>query len=106
MSLFRKKAEKHTADKKKNVTLETFDGDILLSERLDRRILPDVPDPTGQRASFDRRGVVDDPNDVDAVMKKRKSGIRRPARPFSNHSNIPLLYQKSAVFTSPHGGYP
>lgn len=76
MSLFRKKAEKHTADKKKNVTLETFDGDILLSERLDRRILPDVPDPTGQRASFDRRGVVDDPNDVDAVMKKRKSGIR------------------------------
>lgn len=76
VSLFRKKAEKHTADKKKNVTLETFDGDILLSERLDRRILPDVPDPTGQRASFDRRGVVDDPNDVDAVMKKRKSGIR------------------------------
>ena len=76
MIFFRKKAEKHTADKKKNVTLETFDGDILLSERLDRRILPDVPDPTGQRASFDRRGVVDDPNDVDAVMKKRKSGIR------------------------------
>lgn len=76
MSFFRKKAEKHTADKKKNVTLETFDGDILLSERLDRRILPDVPDPTGQRTSFDRRGVVDDPNDVDAVMKKRKSGIR------------------------------
>ena len=67
MSFFRKKAEKHTADKKKNVTLETFD---------DRRILPDVPDPTGQRTSFDRRGVVDDPNDVDAVMKKRKSGIR------------------------------
>ena len=59
MSFFRKKAEKHTADKKKNVTLETFDGDILLSERLDRRILPDVPDPTGQRTSFDRRGVVD-----------------------------------------------
>ena len=49
VSFFRKKAEKHTADKKKNVTLETFDGDILLSERLDRRILPDVPDPSGQR---------------------------------------------------------
>lgn len=45
MSLFRKKAEKHTADKKKNVTLETFDGDILLSERLDRRIPPDSVRP-------------------------------------------------------------
>ena len=69
MSFFRKKAEKHTADKKKNVTLETFDGDILLSERLDRRILPDVPDPTGQRTSFDRRGVVDGCSDEKAQVR-------------------------------------
>ena len=76
MSRFRKKAGKHAADQKKKVTLETFDGDVLLSERADRRILPDVPDPTGQRATFDRRGAVEDPDDVTAIMQKRKSGIR------------------------------
>lgn len=39
MSFFHKRNEK--------VTLSTFDGDILLDEQKDRRILPDVPDPTG-----------------------------------------------------------
>ena len=31
--------------KKKEWDLKTFDGDILLNERADRRVLPDVPDP-------------------------------------------------------------
>ena len=75
MSFFQKRAAKRT-EKKKKVTLETFDGDILLSERQDRRILPDVPDPTGQRSAFDRRGYVKDTDDITAIMKKRKSGIR------------------------------
>lgn len=61
------------------VELETFDGDILLAERADRRILPDVPDPTGQRSAIDRRGVgVGD--DIDAVMRRHKSGVRYRAK--------------------------
>ena len=75
MKKFRRKRADHAAPRKRAV-LETFDGDILLSERADRRILPDVPDPTGQRSTFDRRGTVDDPDEVTAIMKKRKSGIR------------------------------
>ena len=62
--------------KKENVKLSTFDGDVLLDERKDRRILPDVPDPSGQRSAFDRRGAVSGEEDIEAVMKKRKSGIR------------------------------
>ena len=74
------KKEKHKESKKRSVTLETFDGDVLLSERADRRILPDVPDPVGFRSAFDRRGAAesttDDPREIDAIIKKRKSGIR------------------------------
>lgn len=68
MSIFRKK--------KDNIKLTTFDGDVLLDERKDRRILPDVPDPSGQRSAFDRRGAQEAEQDIEAVMKKRKSGIR------------------------------
>ena len=68
MSIFRKK--------KDNIKLTTFDGDVLLDERKDRRILPDVPDPLGQRSVFDRRGAQEAEADIEAVMKKRKSGIR------------------------------
>ena len=75
MSIFhRKKDPAHKPE------LETFDGDILLSERADRRMLPDVPDPTGQRAVLDRRGAAADGEDLTAVMKKRKSGIRFKSR--------------------------
>lgn len=63
-----------------SVNLSTFDGDILLDEKKDRRILPDVPDPTGERTQFDRRGEAVDGNDVYAVMKNRKSGIRYQAQ--------------------------
>lgn len=73
MRLFHRKS---TAEKKKQITLETFDGDVLLSEQKDRRILPDVPDPSGQRSAFDRRGAVDEKDDITAIMRKRKSGIR------------------------------
>lgn len=65
--------------KKKDVELKTFDGDILLGERKDRRILPDVPDPEGKRSVLDRRGVEGDDNDIYSVMKNRKSGIRYEA---------------------------
>ena len=60
----------------KKTELETVDGDILLSERTDRRILPDVPDPTGQRAAADRRGRIDDITDINDISQKRKAGIR------------------------------
>ena len=62
-----------------DVELETVDGDVLLAERADRRILPDVPDPTGQRSAMDRRGAAEG-DDLDAIMHKRKSGIRYRAK--------------------------
>lgn len=61
---------------KKQINLQTVDGDILLEERRDRRVLPDVPDPSGQRSSLDRRGTISEEEGVDAVIKKRQSGIR------------------------------
>lgn len=65
--------------KRKDVTLSTFDGDILLDRRQDRRILPDVPDPTGQRASTDRRGSDREIKSVEEAIRRRKSGIRYQA---------------------------
>ena len=62
--------------KKKEWDLKTFDGDILLNERADRRVLPDVPDPEGIRSQFDRRGVSADNDSVESVILNRKSGIR------------------------------
>lgn len=50
--------------------------DILLDEVRDRRILPDVPDPTRQRSAFDRRGIRELGLDEAAIMQKRKTGIR------------------------------
>ena len=77
MALFKKKNEDGENDG--DVELETFDGDVLLAERADRRILPDVPDPTGQRSAMDRRGAAEG-DDIDAIMQKRKSGIRYRAK--------------------------
>lgn len=59
---------------------ETIDGDILLDEKKDRRNLPDVPDPTGQRSACDRRGTGTQEDDLETRMKKRKSGIRFQSR--------------------------
>ena len=64
--------------KKKEWDLKTFDGDILLNERADRRVLPDVPDPEGIRSQFDRRGVSADNDSVESVILNRKS-FRRSA---------------------------
>ena len=64
---------------KKHIELKLFDGDILLGERCDRRILPDVPDPSGKRSTLDRRGVTGEDEDITAIMKNRKSGIRYEA---------------------------
>ena len=86
LSIFHRK--KDTARKPQ---LETFDGDILLSERSDRRILPDVPDPTGQRSALDRRGAAADGEDVAAIMKKRKSGIR-----FKSKFPVTVVYKDAA----------
>lgn len=77
MALFKKKNKDGENDG--DVELETFDGDVLLAERTDRRILPDVPDPTGQRSAMDRRGAAEG-DDIDAIMQKRKSGIRYRAK--------------------------
>ena len=72
MRLFKRKDPE-----REGVELETFDGDVLLAQKEDRRVLPDVPDPTGQRSALDRRGaIIDDVSDLDAVMEKRKSGVR------------------------------
>lgn len=83
MSIFHRK--KDPANKPE---LEIVDGDILLSERSDRRILPDVPDPTGQRSVLDRRGTMAEGEDLTAVMKKRKSGIR-----FKSKFPVSVIYK-------------
>ena len=75
MKLLRKK----TGSRRKP-ELETIDGNVLLREKRDRRSLPDVPDPTGQRSSFDRRGTLTGMDDLDAIVKNRKSGTRFQAR--------------------------
>ena len=62
--------------RKKEWDLKTFDGDILLNERADRRVLPDVPDPEGKRSQFDRRGVTAENDSVESVIRNRKSGTR------------------------------
>ena len=46
---------------------ETIDGNVLLREKKDRRSLPDVPDPTGQRSAFDRRGTQTGMDDLGAI---------------------------------------
>lgn len=62
--------------RKKEWDLKTFDGDILLNERADRRVLPDVPDPDGKRSQFDQRGVTVENDSVESVIRNRKSGTR------------------------------
>lgn len=53
-------------------------GNMLLNAKQDRRILPDVPDPSGQRSAFDRRGLHSSAKDLDAIIKNHKSGTRYP----------------------------
>ena len=61
---------------KEKIEQRIYDGDILLDEQPDRRILPDVPDPSGQRSQFDRRGLTGEETDIATIMKNRQSGAR------------------------------
>ena len=58
--------------------------DILLNERTDRRLLPDVPDLTGGRRPGDRRGRWDDTKeeDMERLIKQKRAGIRYQADGF------------------------
>lgn len=53
------------------------DQDILLNREKDRRLLSYIPDPTGERSSFDRRGKKDDEEgDLSSMARERKLGMR------------------------------
>ena len=54
--------------------------DVLLEEKKDRRVLPDVPDPTGQRSVLDRRGAEEKAADIASIMRNRSTGIRYKSR--------------------------
>ena len=49
---------------------------ILLKIKKDRRLLSNVPDPTGERQFADRRGRSSDSLDLDEIMRERKKGVR------------------------------
>jgi hyaluronan synthase len=50
--------------------------DVLLMPKKDRRYLPNVPDPTGERSVTDRRGTGDKNADFQTMVEHQKSGIR------------------------------
>lgn len=52
--------------------------DVLLRTKGDRRMLPDVPDPSGMRKTTDRRGGTepDTEGNFETSVKRRKAGIR------------------------------
>ena len=52
------------------------DREILLNVKSDRRLLSNVPDPTGERVEIDRRGKEDDQEDLTSLMEYKKLGIR------------------------------
>ena len=54
------------------------DQDILLNQEKDRRMLSYIPDPTGERSVFDRRGRKESkgPEDLRLLAQQRKLGIR------------------------------
>ena len=61
---------------KEKIEQRTYEGDILLDEQPDRRILPDVPDPSGQRSRLDRRGLTGEEQDIADIRRNRQSGAR------------------------------
>lgn len=52
------------------------DQDVLLKEKSDRRLLPHVPDPTGQRNILDRRGKYTDDEDLTTLLREHQLGVR------------------------------
>jgi hyaluronan synthase len=63
-------------EEKKKKGKGKVDGEILLNVKLDRRLLSNVPDPTGIRSEIDRRGKKDDQEDLASLMEYKKLGIR------------------------------
>ena len=61
-------------DKIKKKTTPT--EDILLHEKKDRRLLPDVPSASGRRKTTDRRGSLENDEPIEQQIKKRNLGTR------------------------------
>lgn len=51
-------------------------GEVLLDEKKDRRLLPNVPDPSRQRSKMDRRGDITADENLSSVMSDYRLGIR------------------------------
>lgn len=51
-------------------------GEVLLDEKKDRRLLPNVPDPSHQRSKMDRRGDITADENLSSVMSDYRLGIR------------------------------
>lgn len=51
-------------------------GEVLLDEKKDRRLLPNVPDPSHQRSKMDRRGDITVDENLSSVMSDYRLGIR------------------------------
>lgn len=50
--------------------------DVLLKIKKDRRLLSNVPDPSGERQMSDRRGSDDNAQTQDDLMRQHKKGLR------------------------------
>lgn len=50
--------------------------EVLLKEKSDRRLLPHVPDPLGQRTNLDRRGKYTNDEDLTTLIKEHALGVR------------------------------
>ena len=55
---------------------KTHTEDILLHEKKDRRLLPDVPSVSGRRKTTDRRGNLENDEPFEQQIKKRNLGTR------------------------------
>ncbi|MGM9910374.1 MAG: glycosyltransferase [Lacticaseibacillus absianus] len=51
-------------------------GEVLLDEKKDRRLLHNVPDPSHQRSKMDRRGDITTDENLSSVMSDYRLGIR------------------------------
>ena len=60
----------------KNKKRKKKTDDILLHEKKDRRLLPDVPSVSGKRHTTDRRGNLDNDESFEEQIRRRQLGIR------------------------------
>lgn len=68
--------------------------DILLKIKKDRRMLSNVPDPSGERQLSDRRGEDDSGAAIDDIMRQHMRGIR-----YSVNFPVTVLLEDRTVFT-------